>query len=249
MLAILLCFCLWQQPASKQNPVSGPLQKNGGQKQQAFPENLPVQRGIPSGPREDQSHQNENYTDPGWYTMWTTIAYTLVSLGTLIVISRQNSSIKKQIGIQEESLRPRLSISGFSSMAGSGGTPWMQATGGRFITFHAEFYNSGGIPAYKVIPETWLEFSGVPFRFSADALYYRGDELTIPPGRPGLRYMIPFNRSLTLEEIQACQQAKGTVCIRIKLTYPVWGKDVFTEEAYSMEPTSMKTIIGSAKAN
>jgi hypothetical protein len=250
MLAILLCLCLWQGPSAKQNAVSRQNEGYGGDKQQTPPvAALPAQNGVACVIQGNQPKQYQQDSSP-WREpiVIVTGAYTVVSFLMLIAIFRQSASIKKQIDIQRESLRPRLSISSFSSM-GSRGDPWTLAMEGRFVTFHAGFHNSGGIPAYRVIPESWIEFSYIPLGFTAEAVYHRGGELTVHPGNTETRYMIPLNRALTPTEIQACRDQRGTVCIRIKLTYTAWGKEVFTEEAYSMEPRAMMTITGSAQAN
>jgi hypothetical protein len=183
---------------------------------------------------------------PEGTTVWAIIL-------TLMAIAEQTSATRRaaedtrnSVKAQQESLRPRLAI-GFTETT-INATPYSEmVTGGRLV-FTIDLINTGGIPAYGVIPETWIEYLPRPFRFTTNALYNKGEPITVHPTNP-THYRVPFNRSLAPNEIVACRNAVATICIRIRLSYQAFGKEAHTEEAYSTEPSGMGGISAYSDSN
>jgi hypothetical protein len=104
--------------------------------------------------------------------------------------------------------------------------------------------NSGGLPAYGVIADTWIEFvwGPPPYKFSSGAKYARADlRLNVHTGDP-TGFELPLGRKLTDEERYAMGHAEGTVCFRVKLTYKALGGEVYTDEAWSVGLGGMRSI-------
>lgn len=139
----------------------------------------------------------------------------------------------KQAEIQQESLRPRLTI-GFDE------GPYYEMVNGKPVVLHPAMINTGGVPAYGVIAETWIEWLDRPFEFTQDSTYHRGEPFTVHPGKP-THYKVPF-RALTGAEIDAFHNASSTICLRIRLKYKALGVEAHTEEAFSVEPKSMSIL-------
>ena len=187
--------------------------------------------------------QGRKYYAPWWYILvaWPEGITTWAIIATGFVVAWQSSETRKsaeatlqQVGIQRESIRPRLAI-GFVD------NPYAAIVSGRYVIVNANFINSGGIPAHGVIPETWLEWLSEPYRFTENAIHYKGKPLSIDTKTPK-SYRIPLNRGLTTAEISDFRNGRSTICIRIRLRYEALGKHVHTEEAYYIEPGGMGGI-------
>ena len=187
---------------------------------------------------------------PRWYRLfaWPEGIQNWAILLTLFAIAEQTYQTRrsadagleaaqaalKQIEIQQESLRPRLAI-GFAKQPSSQ-TPYSEMVTGKRLVLHVQFINTGGIPAYGVVPETWIEYLYRPFEFTSDAIYNKGKPITVHP-KEATNYSIPFDRDLTSGEIASLRSANATICLRIKLTYGALGKSVHTQEAFTIEPS------------
>jgi len=148
--------------------------------------------------------------------------------------------METQTAIQGETLRPRLSISGFSNNV------FQEAINGERVSIALRISNSGGIPAYGVITETWVEFLARgpidnPFQFSSDAEHKTSLPINVDTGTPQA-FEIPLNRSLSSTEIQAMHKAEGTLCFRMRLTYDAFGIERHFDHAYAVQPTAMISI-------
>jgi hypothetical protein len=180
----------------------------------------------------------------GWpegVTVWAIIATGFVIGWQAWETRKAAEATATQAAIQQEMLRPRLTISNFVTDA------FEEARLGKRVFINIKITNSGGMPAYGVSVETWTEFiergaEYEPFTFSADALHQTGISINVDTANPqGL--MIPLNRSLTLEEICKMNKALGTICFRIRLEYLAFGQKVHTDQAFEMQPGKAHDIL------
>jgi hypothetical protein len=144
----------------------------------------------------------------------------------------------KQLAFQKEVLRPRLKISEFTK------DTFREAIAGEWVFVNMKISNSGGLPAYGVIADTWIEFvrGEPPYKFSPLAKYARANSiLNIHSGNPS-GFFIPLHRKLTEEEKYAMGHAMGTICFRVRLTYQAFGDEVHTDEAFSVGLDGMESI-------
>jgi hypothetical protein len=144
----------------------------------------------------------------------------------------------KQLAFQQETLRPRLKITEFMNNV------FDEAMAGEWVIANMKISNSGGLPAYGVIADTWIEFiRGVPpYRFSSQSKYARAEHtLNIHSGAPS-GFFIPLQRKLTEEERRNMGGAMGAICFRVKLTYRAFGEEVHTDDAYLVRPDGMEAI-------
>ena len=162
---------------------------------------------------------------------------------TLSSINTQATHMASQLAFQQESMRPRLSVSSFD------GQPFADALNGKFVIVNTKISNTGNITAYGVIVETWMEFVyGVPpYSLSARATYKKAAPINVFPGNP-MGFMLPFARKLTTEERRGMQKAQGTVCFRMRINYISFGEEVHTDEGYVMRPDAMDTMAQYASA-
>jgi len=173
---------------------------------------------------------------------WTTIWALVI---TFAVIAEQTMETRKaaenagiQLAFQKEVLRPRLKISEFTK------DTFREAIAGKWVFVYMKISNSGGLPAYGVIADTWIEFvrGEPPYKFSPLAKYAKANSiLNIHTGNPS-GFFIPLHRKLTEEEKYAMGQAMGTICFRVRLTYQAFGDEVHTDEAYSVGLDGMESI-------
>lgn len=175
---------------------------------------------------------------PNGITIWA-LAITFVVIAEQTVETRKAAeNAGKQLGFQEEVLRPRLKIIEFINNV------FHEAMAGDWVTVNMKISNSGGLPAYGVIADTWIEFiHGVPpYQFSSQAKYARAEHLlNIHSGSPSGFY-IPLHRKLTDEEKRNMGAAMGAICFRVKLTYRAFGKEVHTDDAYLVRPDGMEAM-------
>jgi hypothetical protein len=153
----------------------------------------------------------------------------------------------KQAEIQQESLRPRLTISDFVN------NTYQESVQGKRVFIEVKIANSGGMPAYGVIAETWIEFlergpMEDPWQFSSKATYHKAAPINIDTAFPQ-GFQVPFNRCLTKAEIQQMQEAQGTVCFRLRLTYIVFDRECHFDHAFAMTPTTGESIARNTSAN
>jgi hypothetical protein len=143
-----------------------------------------------------------------------------------------------QLAFQKETLRPRLKITKFTKNA------FTEAMAGEWVFVNMEISNSGGLPAYGVIADTWIEFiHGVPpYRFSPEAKFERAEHpLNIHAGVPS-GFFIPLHRKLSEEERRYMGQALGAICFRVRLTYRAFADEVHTDDAWLVRPDGMEAI-------
>lgn len=177
----------------------------------------------------------------GWPTGTTIWALVI----TFAVIAEQTMETRKAaenagraLSFQQETLRPRLKINEFVNNV------LQEAVAGEWVFVNMKISNSGGLPAYGVIADTWIEFvrGEPPYRFSPLAKYARADiRLNVHSGIP-TGFFIPFRGRLSEEERYAMGHAKGTICFRVKLTYQAFGKEMHTDEAWSVGLDGMQSI-------
>lgn len=166
----------------------------------------------------------------------------LVGIGGVIAALMTLRAIRRQIEVQEESLRPRIAI-------GIAKNIYPDMVQGKKIMILAEFVNTGGVPAYEVIPEIWIEWLArrSDFEFTSAALYQKGEAITVHPGKP-THYLIPF-RKLTEAEIYSFHSATSTICLRIRLTYRAFGCNACTQDAFNIEPEGAGIIAKYSESN
>jgi hypothetical protein len=118
-----------------------------------------------------------------------------------------------------------------------------EALAGAWVIVNMKIENSGGMPAYGMIAETWIEFiEGVPpHTFSSNARYREAAPINVHTGKPQGFY-IPLHRKLTTTEIQQMANAEGAICFRIRMRYRAFGEDVYTDEAFMARPSEMESI-------
>ena len=183
-----------------------------------------------AAPRE--AWRDVNYS--GW-------ALVVVGVVICVVIGQQTAVTRKsadaalqQVSMQGEMLRPRLSFA-FSS------TAYGDMLQGKPVTVSVDVVNGGGVPAYEVIPETWIEWLAHPFQFTNAAIYNRGTPIHVDTGKP-TTYRVPLARRLTPTEIASLRDGAGTVCLRIKLTYTALGETGCSEDAFAIEPNGVGVL-------
>ncbi len=139
---------------------------------------------------------------------------------------------------QQEALRPRLKVNEFINNV------LHEAVAGEWVIVNMKISNSGGLPAYGVIADTWIEFvwGESPYKLCPIAKYARADvRLNVHAGHPS-GFFIPLHAKLTETERYAMGHAKATICFRVKLTYHALGQEVHTDEAWSVGLDGMQSI-------
>lgn len=185
---------------------------------------------------------------PPWFhklITWPEGITAWLLLATLYAIFWQSWETRKaaenasqQLVFQKETLRPRLRISTFTR------DTFKEAMAGEWVFVSMNISNSGGLPAYGVVAETWIEFirGDRPYKFSSLAKYNRADSpLNVHPGHPS-GFFIPLHRKLTEEERYVMGHALGTVCFRVRLTYRAFGEELHTDEAFMVGLDGMEHI-------
>jgi hypothetical protein len=176
--------------------------------------------------------------------VWINLILVVVAIGTGIVIGWQSWETRKaaqasnrQLVFQKEALRPRLSISGFLN------DTFNEARNGEWVFIKMEISNSGGMPAYGVVADTWIEFIRCekPYKYSADAKYARTTPFDVHTGTPTM-YSVPLHRKLTEDERYQIAKAKGTIFFRMRMVYRSWGDEVYTDQAYIARPGEMESV-------
>lgn len=178
----------------------------------------------------------------GWPTGTTIWALVI----TFAVIAEQTMETRKAaenagraLAFQQEMLRPRLKVNEFVN-----DVLHEAVEAGDWVIVTMKISNSGGLPAYGVIADTWIEFvwGAPPYKFSSEAKYARADlRLNVHTGGP-TGFELPLGRKLIDEERYAMGHAEGTVCFRVKLTYQALGGEVYTDEAWSVGLGGMRSI-------
>ena len=174
------------------------------------------------------------FEDPNW---WLVIVASLTGLfiGWQAWETRKSAeSTAKQGALQREMLRPRLTISNIL------GDTYAEAANGRQVFIRVKISNSGGMPAYGVSVETWIEFlerdrTDSKLSFTANALHETGLVINVDTANPQA-LEIPLNKRLTDTERYKMSKALGTICFRIRLEYVAFGDKVYTDHAFEMQP-------------
>jgi hypothetical protein len=157
----------------------------------------------------------------------------ITALCTLKVLSRQTTVIESQVSAQAETLRARITIEFVNNVFAE-----MLGNGRAVIT--AKFINTGGTPAYKVIPETWIEVVSTTFEdFTSRAVHHIGNPVPVYPTAPTL-FDIPLGRRIDYNEIAELRHAQTTLAVRIRLTYTSMGKPYFVDRAFFAIPDGMQ---------
>jgi len=217
--------------------------KDGQQPAAPLPLDVPVK--VPAG--EDSTAksaanqaQNTNPNakkDESWSRAdELSLAYDILT-GLLVIIGgsgvcfalRTLRAIESQTNAQIESLRARITFAStentFTAILHDG-----------YVDMRMKFINTGGTPAYKVSPETWIEFLPVNFEdFTENAKYHKGEPLAVYPQSP-TPYSIPLGRKARYEEIAGLRNAQTTLGVRIRLTYETFGRMCIVDRALWLTP-------------
>jgi hypothetical protein len=175
---------------------------------------------------------------PSGTTIWALVVTFAVISEQTMATRKAAENAGKQLAFQKEALRPRIRITNFTN------DTFNEAFKGDWVFVNMEISNSGGLPGYGVIADTWIEFvHGVPpYRFSSQAKYKRMDyALNVHVGVPEGIY-IPLHRRLTEEERRDMREAKGAICFRVRMTYRAFTDEVHTDQAYMIRPQAMESI-------
>jgi cell division protein FtsB len=180
-----------------------------------------------------------------WEKAYVVLTGLLAIIGMFGVAAayRTLRAIESQVNAQNESLRARITIEFAENVFQS------ILHNGRAIVA-AKFVNTGGTPAYRVIPETWIEFVsrfGDEVRdFTANAVHHVGNPVAVYPTTPTL-FDIPLGRRASYDEIAGLRQATTTLAVRIRLTYDSLGKPYFVDRAFSACLTECDLIQGTTR--
>jgi hypothetical protein len=173
--------------------------------------------------------------DPNWWVVIVT-ALTGAFIGWQAWETRKAAGATiKQGEIQRDMLRPRLAIGKLASDA------YKDGVNGEIVFIKLRITNSGGMPAYGVSIDSWIEFldrgdnENRRFVFTPNALHHSGTKINVDTANPQ-GFQIPFNRSLTDEEIYKMSQAIGTICFRIRMEYLAFGDKVYTDHGFELQP-------------
>lgn len=167
----------------------------------------------------------------------------VLSIGLLIVgvcgvlaAYRTLRAIEAQVRAQEEALRARITIDFHENVFRA------ILHDGR-VNVVAKFVNTGGTPAYRVVPETWIEFvsrfNDEVRDFTANAVHHVSNPIAVYPTAPTL-FDIPLGRRASQDEIAGLRRATTTLAVRIRLTYESIGKPYFVDRAFSALPDGMR---------
>jgi len=174
----------------------------------------------------------------GWEKTYV-ILTGLLAIGGMLgagTAYRTLKAMESQVNAQNESLRARITIEFADNVFQS------VLQNGRALVV-ARFVNTGGTPAYRVVPETWIEFVprfGDEVRdFTANAVHHVGNPVAVYPTTPTL-FDIPLGRRASYDEISGVRQATTTLAVRIRLTYESLGKPYFVDRAFSSVPDGMR---------
>jgi hypothetical protein len=172
-----------------------------------------------------------NASSDWWSRAYVVLTGFLVLIGGLGVrfALRTLRAIESQTNAQIESLRARITFAStentFTAILHDG-----------YVDMRMEFINTGGTPAYKVSPETWIEFLPVNFEdFTENAKYHKGESLAVYPQSP-TTYSIPLGRKARNDEIAGLRNAQTTLGVRIRLTYETFGKMCIVDRAFWLTP-------------
>jgi hypothetical protein len=173
-----------------------------------------------------------------WDKVYVILTGALVGVGIITLIAiwiqafetgKATKAMLHQVEIQREALRPRLVIKPATN-------PYPDMALGKLVLIDVSVINTGGVPAYAVNVETWLEFLELPFvDFTANATHYQGRKISVHPSQP-TNYQVPLRRSLTTDEIAKLRAAKATLHLRILLAYNALGEDSETDSTFGITP-------------
>jgi hypothetical protein len=191
----------------------------------------------------------KGHPSPQWWNVliaWPEGVTAWLLLLTLAVITWQAWETRKAaenagraLVFQQETLRPRVKINQFVN-----DILHQAVVEQDWVIVEMKISNSGGLPAYGVIADTWIEFvwGTPPYKFSSGAKYARADlRLNVHAGDP-TGFELPLGRKLTDQERYAMGHGGGTVCFRVKLTYQALAREVHTDEAWSVGLGGMRSI-------
>jgi hypothetical protein len=144
-------------------------------------------------------------------------------------------AVEGQVQAQLEALRARITV-GFAE------NPFPRMAKGQMPNVVAKLINTGGTPAYDVVPETWIEVLPVPFEdFTPEAAHFKGGRLSVYPTQP-LFYDIPLARHLTKQEWAKISAAQCYLCVRIRITYRTLNVQKYCDFAFSSLPNGMEQL-------
>jgi len=206
---------------------------------------------VPLRPGEQNLSDAQKCQDPKQYMPWW---YVLISwpegiggwalLGTGFVIAWQSYETRKaaanagkQLAFQKETLRPRLSVTEFTNDL------FNEARLGEWVFAKMQISNTGGMPAYGVITDTWIEFvaGDPPYRFSPNAKYARARLMNVYTGKSS-GFFIPLHRRLTEEERHLMAKAHGAIIFRVRMQYRAFADEFHTDEAFLVRPKEMESL-------
>jgi hypothetical protein len=101
MLTVLMCFCLWSGYPDKDNAIAENQQTQRGGKEHSAPSGNSVsQNAVPCIICQNQAPQNTGdskplWQKPEWLNIGLTATYTVLTVGALIAVYRQNRSIQR----------------------------------------------------------------------------------------------------------------------------------------------------------
>lgn len=175
---------------------------------------------------------------PAGTTIWALVITFAVIAEQTMETRRAAENVGEQIAFQKQTLRPRLKVTEFVK------NTFAEAMGGEWVFVTMKISNSGGLPAYGVIADTWIEFirGARPYEFTTLAKYERAEHpLNVHAGIPS-GFFIPLHRKLTEGEKREMGNAQAAICFRVKLTYRAFGDEVHTDEAWMVSPDGMESI-------
>lgn len=174
-----------------------------------------------------------------WDKSSVILAGILALVGGIGVVAalKTLTAVQGQVQAQLEALRARLTIS-FE------GNPFRSVLekDGILPKMVAKIINTGGTPAYEIVPESWIEFLPMPFvDFTPAATYFKGDKFPVYPTQP-IFYPVQLDRSLSAEERQDMASARLALCLRIRLSYQTLGKPKYCDFAFCSEPNGIAQL-------
>jgi hypothetical protein len=173
-----------------------------------------------------------------WFRAYVIFTGLLVAIGGFGVRAayRTLKAIEAQVVAQNEGLRARLTVGVYDNPFKRN----MQEKFGPKIV--VKLINTGGTPASKIVPESWIEVCPVPFSdFTGEAVYHKGEPIIVYPDNP-IPYPVPLGRILTDYEKKRIWDAKCCICVRIRLTYDTIGGEKFCDFAYTSWPMGVAII-------
>jgi hypothetical protein len=176
-----------------------------------------------------------------WETLptWALVGVGLITFWAIWKQAKESAEATKamqaQVAMQMETLRPRL-IVGFDE------SQFKPMTEGHAARMVARVKNTGGVPAYRVVPESWIEFLPMPFEeFTQGAEYFKGESFPVYPTEK-ITYPVMRKQRLTDAEIKATFAGTHCLCLRLRFSYEALGKPKFSDFIFGAEPNGVATL-------